>query len=528
MLRKTNSDGSVYRTELDTYDVFNRLVKTENKNGLITYKYTPSGLRLSKTANGNTTTHVWDGDQMVLGLDNNGGVANRYVRGINLIKNQYNQYYLFNAHGDVVQLTDSNGNVIRNYNYDAFGNEVNGEYLLEGSAYVSISENNLPNKISYTPTWIDPQLSIKIGQITDSKVAITLKITANEDSQGQIFWCTESGNYSEGNSKVFAVKSGTREYTIDLGNISLYRVRIDVGVQGSPVTLSNIQLNVNVDEDSNVFRYSGEYFDKETGTIYLRARYYDPFTGRFMNEDPVRDGLNYYTYCGNNPIFFFDPSGLQAYEYRADRATVGGSSNYPQYALPSIVPPATAHDILDALGMFPALGGVFDGANGLYYIIQGDEANAVISMMGIMPGGQVATGARLLTKGGKEAVELTSSLKKVDGIVEGAGSAKGLIGKDFEDFLTKQLGGNGSFSKMGRDFDGGIGDKWWEAKSGQYWDMIMKDQAKIVKFKSDMGARLKIAKDKGATYELYSNTPIPEAIKDWLTQKGMPYTEFLD
>ncbi len=40
-----------------------------------------------------------------------------------------------------------------------------------------------------------------------------------------------------------------------------------------------------------------------------------------------------------------------------------------------------AHDILDALGMFPALGGVFDGANGLYYIIQGDEANAVISMI---------------------------------------------------------------------------------------------------------------------------------------------------
>ncbi len=37
-------------------------------------------------------------------------------------------------------------------------------------------------------------------------------------------------------------------------------------------------------------------------------------------------------------------------------------------------------------------------------------------MMGIMPGGQVATGARLLTKGGKEAVELTSSLKKVDGV----------------------------------------------------------------------------------------------------------------
>lgn len=34
--------------------------------------------------------------------------------------------------------------------------------------------------------------------------------------------------------------------------------------------------------DSNVFRYCGEYFDKETGTYYLRARYYDPAIGRFI------------------------------------------------------------------------------------------------------------------------------------------------------------------------------------------------------------------------------------------------------
>ena len=35
-----------------------------------------------------------------------------------------------------------------------------------------------------------------------------------------------------------------------------------------------------------------------------------PGTGRFMTEDPIRDGLNWYTYCGNNPVMFVDPSGL--------------------------------------------------------------------------------------------------------------------------------------------------------------------------------------------------------------------------
>ncbi len=58
------------------------------------------------------------------------------------------------------------------------------------------------------------------------------------------------------------------------------------------------------------YRYSGEYTDSESGLIYLRARMYDPQTGRFINEDPVKDGENWYVYAGNNPILFIDPFGL--------------------------------------------------------------------------------------------------------------------------------------------------------------------------------------------------------------------------
>ena len=52
----------------------------------------------------------------------------------------------------------------------------------------------------------------------------------------------------------------------------------------------------------NPFRYCGEYTDDETGLVYLRNRYYDPAIGRFITEDPAKDGLNWYAYCGNNPI----------------------------------------------------------------------------------------------------------------------------------------------------------------------------------------------------------------------------------
>ena len=63
-------------------------------------------------------------------------------------------------------------------------------------------------------------------------------------------------------------------------------------------------------EINNPIRYSGEYLDEETGLIYLRARYYDPSVGRFISEDPIRDGMNWYAYCGNSPVMFADPSGL--------------------------------------------------------------------------------------------------------------------------------------------------------------------------------------------------------------------------
>lgn len=62
---------------------------------------------------------------------------------------------------------------------------------------------------------------------------------------------------------------------------------------------------------NNPFGYGGEYYDELSGNIYLRARFYNPGNGRFTTEDPVRDGVNWYSYCGNNPVMFVDPFGLE-------------------------------------------------------------------------------------------------------------------------------------------------------------------------------------------------------------------------
>jgi RHS repeat-associated protein len=61
--------------------------------------------------------------------------------------------------------------------------------------------------------------------------------------------------------------------------------------------------------------YRGEQYNSDLGLYYLRARYYNPATGRFMSRDPL-DGdptdpqsLHKYLYAGGDPVNRIDPSG---------------------------------------------------------------------------------------------------------------------------------------------------------------------------------------------------------------------------
>jgi RHS repeat-associated protein len=61
------------------------------------------------------------------------------------------------------------------------------------------------------------------------------------------------------------------------------------------------------------FGFAGGIYDRDTGLVRFGARDYDPVTGRWTAKDPLLFGggdTNLYAYAGNDPVNFFDPSGL--------------------------------------------------------------------------------------------------------------------------------------------------------------------------------------------------------------------------
>ena len=65
-----------------------------------------------------------------------------------------------------------------------------------------------------------------------------------------------------------------------------------------------------VNEVNEGYKYTGQREEAVIGLYYYGARFYDPELGRFITEDPAQDGINWYVYCGNNPLNRIDPTGL--------------------------------------------------------------------------------------------------------------------------------------------------------------------------------------------------------------------------
>ena len=142
--------------------------------------------------------------------------------------------------------------------------------------------------------------------------------------------------------------------------------------------------------DANPFRYCGEYFDAETGTYYLRARYYNPSNGRFRTEDTHWNIRN--MVYGSNPVKWTerepderDPLGLNTYTYKPDIMAIMQSGNLYVYGLNNPVmwidPSGEVVTPANVIGAVIGAGGGYKLGTMVadYYELTGWKRNATIS-----------------------------------------------------------------------------------------------------------------------------------------------------
>jgi len=79
-------------------------------------------------------------------------------------------------------------------------------------------------------------------------------------------------------------------------------------------------------EDKSIF-YTGKQWDEDAQLYYFNARWYDPETGRFITEDPIKDGLLWFAYVNNNPMGFVDPTGMLTIDANGNLVGENGGSN---------------------------------------------------------------------------------------------------------------------------------------------------------------------------------------------------------
>ncbi|SCC34099.1 RHS repeat-associated core domain-containing protein, partial [Gilliamella intestini] len=123
--------------------------------------------------------------------------------------------------------------------------------------------------------------------------------------------------------------------------------------------------------------FQGQYYDEETGLHYNLNRYYDPFTGRYITQDPlgILGGLNSYQYAGSDPINWVDPLGLIKVENNGFEG-IAGEEIDSTLSIPTINPAtnriATEHIIVPS-GKAPHRG----KPNSIYEVSRADGSRSV-------------------------------------------------------------------------------------------------------------------------------------------------------
>ena len=321
-----NENGIIETTSYD-YDGLKRLTRESISNGktadTYSYEYDDYGNRSKMVANGSEEYET------VYDYTVNGKYTALLQKEIKTVEETSNATIsdgLAISPTDLITSTAADAKTEETaYSYDANGNQITktAESKTETNTY-----DGLNQLIGFTDGETTASYKYNADGLRTSKTVDGKTINHIWDGNKQIVVDMDDSDWYS--AEVYV--RGTNllaKFSKQSGNVKTNYQYYTQNAHGDVVNLTDAQgaitksykydafgVEQNIDDaDSNVFRYCGEYYDSESGTIYLRARYYDPTIGRFISRDSVTGentdplSLNLYTYCHNNPIIGTDPSG---------------------------------------------------------------------------------------------------------------------------------------------------------------------------------------------------------------------------
>jgi RHS repeat-associated protein len=320
------------------YDALNRLTNLTAKSASGTvasfaYKLAPAGNRTNiiEALNGVNRTNVWGYDPLYR-LTNEVITASASPTGVisykyDLVGNRTNrtssvagvtnQTFVYNADDQPTSdLFDSNGNTRTNsgntFFYDAENRMTNATVSGTNIVIVYDGDGNRVRKIVGTTTnlfLVDDRNPTGIAQVLEEK-AVSAAATNLVRS------------YTYGLELVSQRNASTTVqnfYGHDGNGNTRYLTSTNATVTDTYAYDAFGTVIANTGTTANFYQYSGQQYDPNLGFYYLRARYMNPNSGRFMSRDSFPgtlfdpSSLHKYNYTPSNPINYVDPRG-QEYE----------------------------------------------------------------------------------------------------------------------------------------------------------------------------------------------------------------------
>lgn len=201
-----------------TYNSWEELATFITNSNTYNYSYDPEGLRIKKTGPSlDTRYHYNNNGQVIAESDFNNQVTAQNIYGMSAlarkIGNNY-YYYIYNGHGDIVQVIDENGNIVNRYAYDEWGKVITKEeQIINPIRYAGEYYDNESGLYYLRSRYYDPNIGGFISRDSDEG-SITNPLTLNLYSycaNNPVNFIDPTGHYSQ--SVIKKIVAVCKKYT---------------------------------------------------------------------------------------------------------------------------------------------------------------------------------------------------------------------------------------------------------------------------------------------------------------------------